>query len=60
MSYLYVSWFFRDGMGPDSTSSAGLEALSRVKDAITVSVGGWLLVNGISLFRYRLRRKRAA
>ena len=57
---LYLIWFFRDGMGPDAITSAGVEAARRIAMLAVVPLASWLLINAISFVRYRSRQSRAA
>ena len=60
LALLYLTWFFRDGLGPDAVTSTGFEAARRIGFGAAVPIGTWLLVNGLAFARYRSGRTRAA
>jgi hypothetical protein len=49
-------WFFRDGLGPDATTSRGLEAARGIAPEAGFLVLCWLLVNGSTYLAYRANR----
>jgi hypothetical protein len=57
---LYLSWFFRDGMGPDAVTSFGLEALTRIGPVLLVVGAAWLMANGLAYARFREKQSHAA
>ncbi|MBO9881225.1 hypothetical protein [Xanthomonas sp. D-109] len=56
---LCVDWFLRDGLGPDSVTSQGMQAVLRVADSAWLPALCWVLLNGSAHLVYRwMRRKR--
>ena len=51
---LFVAWSFKDGMGPDSVQSTGLEAVGKLFDVQLVSIYSiflCLVVSGFLVYR---------
>ena len=51
-----ISWFFRDGMGPDAVTSEGLEAVRRFFPEAIILIVIWLAFVLVSIIVYRSKR----
>jgi hypothetical protein len=47
-------------MGPDSVTSYGMEALSRISPVLLIVGVAWFMANGLAYMRFRERRSHAA
>src|SRR5688572_12627167 len=53
------TWLLRDGMGPDSIESQGIEALTRFLDQFWIPAVLWALLIGIGLFILKATKARS-
>ena len=54
------NWFFRDGLGPDAETSAGLSAIARFLEDGWVPIACWIFIVGVASIRLLKVRDRAS
>ena len=52
-----ISWFFRDGMGPDSIPSEGMEAARRFFSDAIIAIAVWLAFVFVSVSIYCSKKR---
>ena len=55
----FWNWLLRDGLGPDSITSTGVEALRRFSSEMLLPAGVCGLIIAVAIVRYFLRYRRA-